>query len=203
MATKKTKENKTTKSKKTKTNKASTENTEVVVAKVEPKVESLTVEVTLQEDGEVTGGTVSKEQIEDLVDSGVCVDMSSNDELVNEMTEEVKEAVIESFENKVDANFNEETKEIDFTINEDENNEVTVGVGIGTIVEEKEENGADFDYIVKCDDNGTQSVSCSENTATTITEQKEEPVKPEKPVKKKKRGVLGSVYKWFGAQIDL
>lgn len=67
--------------------------TVVVEAKIEPTVESVTLDATLQDDGTVVSGSISKEQIDDLVESGACVDQSSNPENVEPIAEFIDERI--------------------------------------------------------------------------------------------------------------
>lgn len=73
---------------------------ETIVVKEEPKVESVTVDVTIHKDGEVTGGTITKEQIDDLVESDVCVDYTEDPENVNKLAEENDEKIREQIKSK-------------------------------------------------------------------------------------------------------
>jgi hypothetical protein len=73
---------------------------ETIVVKEEPKVESVTVDVTIHKDGEVTGGTITKEQIDDLAESGVCVDYTEDQEHVNKLAEEIDEKLREQIKSK-------------------------------------------------------------------------------------------------------
>ena len=66
---------------------------ETVFVKTEPTVESITTDATLQNDGTIVSGSLSKEQIDDLVESGVCVDQSSNPENVEPIAEFIDERI--------------------------------------------------------------------------------------------------------------
>ena len=110
MATKKTKETKAKDTKTSKTKKATSK----------PKT---TKKGAVKGDA-VINGSVTEEQIKDLVDSGVCEDQSSNTELVEKTTEEIDEAVTA-------VEFDKETQNVVF-----KNEEETVAeVEVDAIVE--------------------------------------------------------------------
>lgn len=70
---------------------------ETVVVKTEPTVESVTFDATLQNDGTIVTGSISKEQIDDVVESGVCVDHSEDvdEKALEELAEEIDKQIIE------------------------------------------------------------------------------------------------------------
>lgn len=123
--TKKTTE-KTTKAKKVgrpRTKKVKPENVEAVVdeflnetavetveVKTERTVESVTFDATLQDDGTVVSGSISKEQIDDLLENGVCVDHGEEvcedalEAIANEVNQQIMEQVIPEYANNAFSN---------------------------------------------------------------------------------------------------
>lgn len=101
--TKKTKKStektaKTTKARKPRAKKAAVENTEAVVDEF------------LNNDGTVVSGSISKEQIDDLVECGICVDHSEEEcedaleEIANEVNQQIMEQVIPEYANNAFSN---------------------------------------------------------------------------------------------------
>lgn len=178
--TKKTSEKaaKTTKTRKPRAKKAVAENAEAVVdeflneetvvveVKTEPTVESVTFDATLQDDGTVVSGSISKEQIDDLVESGACVDQSSNPEkaepIAEFIDERIKSRLFDIAEEMTEEGLEELANEIDDQIKEQ----------IHSAHDDKEE-APDVDEIIRAADE------------TVVKDTQEKPV--DKKPKPKKR----------------
>lgn len=95
---------------------------ETVSVKIEPTVESVTTDATLQDDGTIVSGSISKEQIDDLVESGVCVDQSPNTENVEPIAgfidERIKSRLFDIAEEMTEEGLKELANEIDDQIKE-------------------------------------------------------------------------------------
>ena len=148
---------------------------ETVFVKTEPTVESITTDATLQNDGTIVSGSLSKEQIDDLVESGVCVDTGGDTEVVDKFVKEIGDEVNKQVRDVLDESEKDKAKSPEEEITEIIYNQIAY-----------EEDKEALDAILK-ENNEEESAP---NVEEIINEeaQKAEETKPQYgPIKKKKR----------------
>lgn len=231
MATKKEKEtkakdNKTGKSKKATTKPKVTKKEEPkAVENVEVNEEPVVVETVVENTVEEVTVDVTIDSVEKISDVKEIEEAFKNDEIPDNITPEPTEEQIAEMQEMVDEDdakleYAQATLEKvqEVTQQEEPEEEKTYEITdeqVNGVLDEQErvkqmEEEAK-EYIIPVDENGSNTVSTYENASSgTCTEEKqvqelvEQPEQPKQVEKKpKKKKWLGTVYRWFGAQIDL